>query len=375
MISILSQIIIVNTFLIICNSSFRANVSAEVHEALSGTFMTKWNRNRMKDARPLTSDIKVITRNMKNDKKTIGFGSAGPVVDKTPKGKLPDLNYMKICSNIRCLVKIANRFSFKNMCYSINDMITASSFNIQNERNLIQIDEDVMGSIGIAQDLESFDVKSVLLKQFLRVTDENTTETIFLPDKGPVEKQFESKKKIANSIIKDISELAKSVIIIITPQLSQLFETVIPDEIKNTTALAIVLRDGKYYNTTNSLNEGNSKKRKFDATTEENLPNPKHSKKIKTESSNHGMFVSTKDTEYFKINEITEKTLWNRPEIFALSQLKTNRVSGYLSTKRAYDEIRKEDGNLGLGPKTLEQIKKQMLKRKRLPQDQDIQVK
>jgi hypothetical protein len=361
--------------LIICNSSFRANVSAEVHEALSGTFMTKWNRNRMKDARPLTSDIKVITRNMKNDKKTIGFGSAGPVVDKTPKGKLPDLNYMKICSNIRCLVKIANRFSFKNMCYSINDMITASSFNIQNERNLIQIDEDVMGSIGIAQDLESFDIKSVLLKQFLRVTDENTTETIFLPDKGPVEKQFESKKKIANSIIKDISELAKSVIIIITPQLSQLFETVIPDEIKNTTALAIVLRDGKYYNTTNSLNEVNSKKRKFDATTEENLPNPKHSKKIKTESSNHGMFVSTKDTEYFKINEITEKTLWNRPEIFALSQLKTNRVSGYLSTKRAYDEIRKEDGNLGLGPKTLEQIKKQMLKRKRLPQDQDIQVK
>jgi hypothetical protein len=254
-------------------------------------------------------------------------------------------------------------------------MITASSFNIQNERNLIQIDEDVMGSIGIAQDLESFDIKSVLLKQFLRVTDENTTETIFLPDKGPVEKQFESKKKIATSIIKDISELAKSVIIIITPQLSQLFETVIPDEIKNTTALAIVLRDGKYYNTTNSLNEGNSKKRKFDATTEENLPNPKHSKKIKTESSNHGMFVSTKDTEYFKINEITEKTLWNRPEIFALSQLKTNRVSGYLSTKRAYDEIRKEDGNLGLGPKTLEQIKKQMLKRKRLPQDQDIQVK
>ena len=361
--------------LIIYNSSFRPKVSAEVHEALSGTFMTKWNRNRMKDARPLTSDIKVITRNMKNDKKTIGFGSAGPVVDKTPKGKLPDLNYMKICSNIRCLVKIANRFSFKNMCYSINDMITASSFNIQNERNLIQIDEDVIGSIGIAQDLESFDVKSVLLKQFLRVTDENIAETIFLPDKGPVEKQFESKKKIATSIIKDISELAKSIIIIITPQLSQLFETVIPDEIKNTTALAIVLRDGKYYNTTNSLNEGNSKERKFDATTEENLPNPKHSKKIKTESSNHGMFVSTKDTEYFKINEITEKTLWNRPEIFALSQLKTNRVSGYLSTKRAYDEIRKEDGNLGLGPKTLEQIKKQMLKRKRLPQDQDIQVK
>ena len=316
----------------------------------------------MNDTRPLTSDIKVITRNMKNDKKTIGFGSAGPVLDTTPKGKLPDLNYKQICRNIRCLVKIADRFSFKNMCYSITDMITASSFNIQKERNLIQIDEDVMGSIGISQDLEPSDVKSVLLKQFLRVTDENISETIFLPGKGPVEKQFQSKKKIATSIIKDISELAKSVIIIITPQLSHLFETVIPDEIKNTSALTIVLKDGKYYNTTNSFNEDTSKKRKFDATTEEKVPSPKHSKKIKTESSNYGMFVSTRDTEYFEINEITEKTLWNKAEIFALSQLKKNRVSGYLSTKRAYDEIRKEDGNLGLGPKTLKQIKSQMLK-------------
>ena len=63
---------------------------------------------------------------------------------------------------------------------------------------------------------------------------------------------------MANSLIKDISELAKSVIIIITPQMSHLFETVIPDQIKNTSALTIVLKDGKYYNTTNSLNEGNS---------------------------------------------------------------------------------------------------------------------
>ena len=334
--------------------------------------MTKWNRNRMKDARPLTSDIKVITRNMKNDKKTIGFGSAGPVLDTTPKGKLPDLNYKQICRNIRCLVKIANRFSFKNTCYSIRDMITASSFNIQKERNLVQIDEDVMGSIGISQDLEPSDVKSVLLKQFLRVTDKNITETIFLPDKGPVEKQFESKKKMATSIIKDISELAKSVIIIITPQMSHLFETVIPGEIKNTSALTIVLRDGKYYNTTNSLNEVNSKKRKFDATTEENEPSPKRSKNINTGSINYGMFVTTTDTEYLEINEITEKTSWKRAEIFALSQLKINRVSGYLSTKRAYEEIRKEDGNLGLGPKTLEQFKKQMLKRKK--KDQEIQV-
>ena len=327
----------------------------------------------MKDARPLTTDIKVITRNMKNDKKTIGFGSAGPVVNTTPKGKLPDLNYKQICSNIGCLVKIANRFSFKNMCYSITDMITASSFNIQKETNLIQIDEDVMGSIGIAQDLESSDVKSVLLNQFLRVTDENIAETIFLPDKGPIEKQFESNKKMANSLIKDISELAKSVIIIITPQMSHLFETVIPDQIKNTSALTIVLRDGKYYNTTNSLKEGDSKKRKFDATTVENVPSPKQSKKINTGSLSYGMFASTKNTKYFEINEITEKkTLWKRAEIFALSQLKKKRVSGYLSTKRAYDEIRKEDGNLGLGPKTLEQFKKQMSKQKK--KDQEIQV-
>ena len=55
-----------------------------------------------------------------------------------------------------------------------------------------------------------------------------------------------------------------------------------------------------------------------------------------------------------------------------VSQLKLNRVSGYLSTKRAYDEIRKEDGNLGLGPKTLEQFKKQMSKQKK--KDQEIQV-
>ena len=326
----------------------------------------------MKDARPLTTDIKVITRNMKNDKKTIGFGSAGPVVNTTPKGKLPDLNYKQICSNIGCLVKIANRFSFKNMCYSITDMITASSFNIQKETNLIQIDEDVMGSIGIAQDLESSDVKSVLLNQFLRVTDENIAETIFLPDKGPIEKQFESNKKMANSLIKDISELAKSVIIIITPQMSHLFETVIPDQIKNTSALTIVLRDGKYYNTTNSLKEGDSKKRKFDATTVENVPSPKQSKKINTGSLSYGMFASTKNTKYFEINEVTEKTSWQRAEIFALSQLKKNRVSGYLSTKRAYDEIRKEDGNLGLGPKTLEQFKKQMSKQKK--KDQEIQV-
>ena len=326
----------------------------------------------MKDARPLTTDIKVITRNMKNDKKTIGFGSAGPVVNTTPKGKLPDLNYKQICSNISCLVKIASRFSFKNMCYSINDMITASSYNIQNERNLIQIDEDVMGSIGIAQDLVSSDIKSVLLNQFLRVTDENIAETIFLPDKGPIEKQFESNKKMANSLIKDISELAKSVIIIITPQMSHLFETVIPDQIKNTSALTIVLRDGKYYNTTNSLKEGNSKKRKFDATTVENVPSPKQSKKINTGSLSYGMFASTKNTKYFEINEVTEKTSWKRAEIFALSQLKKKRVSGYLSTKRAYDEIRKEDGNLGLGPKTLKQFKKQMSKQKK--KDQEIQV-
>ena len=84
------------------------------------------------------------------------------------------------------------------------------------------------------------------------------------------------------------------------------------------------------------------------------------------------MFASTKNTKYFEINEITEKTLWKRAEIFALSQLKKKRVSGYLGTKRAYDEIRKEDGNLGLGPKTLEQFKKQMLKRKK--KDQEIQV-
>ena len=120
------------------------------------------------------------------------------------------------------------------------------------------------------------------------------------------------------------------------------------------------------------MNEGNSKKRKFDATTEENVPSPKQSKKINTGSHNHGMFISTKNTKYFEINEITEKTLWKRAEIFALSQLKKKRVSGYLGTKRAYDEIRKEDGNLGLGPKTLEQFKKQMLKRKK--KDQEIQV-
>ena len=279
------------------------------------------------------------------------------------KAKTPDVDYEQICENIKLLCEIAEKFSFNNLCYSVTDMLTACHFKTENEKNSVRTDENVLWSIGIEMENEFSDLQSILFKQFTKTTQKETIDAIFTTESDSIEDQYlQSKKTISH-----IADFFKSVIVVIRPKESHLFETVVPHVIRNPSALVIVKNNDKNYHTTRMLNPKEpSKKRKIvvDETSDKGHVKIKRTEQSQSNSHHSGWLTSTTNKDYFKNNALFEKSNWNRKEIFTLSQLVQKGMKSYSVLKSGYDKVREMCRELSLREKSDEQFKRVMTKMK-----------
>ena len=100
--------------------------------------------------------------------------------------------------------------------------------DFNNDRNLKRVDENVMSSIGLSMESKSGDRSfcSVLIRQLLMVTSKEDREQIFKSDDA-IQKEIMTfeKKVVQGSIMKSLSNLCFSVIVIVRPEKEQIFET------------------------------------------------------------------------------------------------------------------------------------------------------
>ena len=199
----------------------------------------------------MTSDVKVLDTLGRNQDPVIGLGYAGPSSEKKDieKSKVKDIS--KVKANITALCKIAKKFNFKSTSYNVTDMLTASVFNENHEKNTTRVDENPLFSIGIGLEEKSGEdsLCNVVLNQFLKVTPKEMRSLLF-KSAADLNEKIDNFKKETGSILKSFAQLSHSVIILVTPKKERLFETALPDLVQSEYPVVVVEQENQFYTTT-----------------------------------------------------------------------------------------------------------------------------
>ena len=218
-------------------------------------------------------------------------------------------------------------------------------------------------------DIKSGDscLKKIAMQQFLNVTSKERVDEICPPDVN-VETTFKdcTAKSTPNLIIKDLATMCKTVFILVHPTEDQLFQTTIPDLIKNDSAVMIVYQKKLYFNTSLlQKNIATSESKgctavKSQSLMQEGASGLKQSKKVK--SCHFGKLLPLSNRQFQSENKIEEiHTGWRRNEIFVMSQICINNIKSFSKIHDTYDEVRKKS-DLILRQKSDEQISNFMSK-------------